>query len=547
MTDGKRRAILIGGALAAVAIIVAGVFVLWPSSSDGQTAASTGPAVPKIDNGPSTSQVIDTFLQALTDGNAARAATFTDDPTAAQDAITALYKGVPVGTLTYVRSASADPEPGAASVTVPVRATLKVTSANSWAVSVQMVKANGKWTVRWAPTVIHAKLQTGQTLALLGKSGESGQPAVVDEKGETIAKWEGSTATPTDPKISPQLMTVLIGAASGAPTDSKYLAILDSAGKEVGETLFGTRPSDTATGPVQSTLNAKISIAAQNAVAKSSQPTMLVAIKPSTGGILAVAKNDAVGAADSPFSGLYAPGSAFKIVSAAAAIQRQGLNPESPVDCPGTVNISGRTLKNADFALGSTKLRTAFAKSCNTTFATIASELPADGLRAAADQFGLNADFDIPGVKSELGKVDNADSPVQRAEDSIGQGKIVASPLGMAVVAATVSSQKAITPKLRKDAETRVLTGYKPPPAAVLGQIKSMMSDVVTSGTATALKGLKGTHGKTGTAETVSQGDDANGWFVGFCNDDVAFAVLVVDGKTSAQAVAVTKAFLGGF
>ncbi|SMD10630.1 penicillin-binding transpeptidase domain-containing protein [Kibdelosporangium aridum] len=546
MTDGKRRAILIGGALAAVAIIVAGVFVLWPSSSDGETAGRTSAAkAPTIESAPPIDQVLSPFLTALAAGKAAEAAALTDNPAAAQEAITALYKGVDVGSLSFARKTSTTPQVANGTVTVPVEATLQVTGASKWTSSWQLAKTNDKWLVKWAPTVIHPKLQAGQTLAVLGEVGKPNEAAVLDETGATIAKWEGSKATPTDPKISPRLMNVVMGGASSSgTTGGRYIAIVDAAGKEVGEPLFGQKPKQTTNEPVHSTLNGKIAIAAQNAVDKASQPTMLVAIKPSTGGILAVAQNEAASGL-SALSSLYAPGSSFKIISAAAALQ-QGLTPESPVECPGTKNIGGRSLKNADFELGTTKLRTAFAKSCNTTFGELASKLPADGLRKAADEFGLNADFDIPGIKTELGKVENADSAVQRAEDSIGQGKIVATPLGMAVVAATVAGKKTVTPKLRMDAQTQVLTGYRAPQGPVLEQIRTMMRDVVTSGTATALSKFGSVYGKTGTAETESQGDNANGWFVGF-RGDVAFAVVVVDSKTSTQAVNVTASFLSGF
>lgn len=72
-----------------------------------------------------------------------------------------------------------------------------------------------------------------------------------------------------------------------------------------------------------------------------------------------------------------------------------------------------------------------------------------------------------------------------------------------------------------------------------------MMREVVTGGTATALARFN-VSGKTGTAETENQGDNAHGWFVGY-RGDVAFAVLVVDAKKSAVAVNVAAAFLSGF
>jgi cell division protein FtsI/penicillin-binding protein 2 len=395
--------------------------------------------------------------------------------------------------------------------------------------------------------VIHPKLAEGQSIAVLGQVvGQTGKPAVLGEDGKPIMTWQGATAVATDPKISPLLLKTLVG-GGGAPgdTDSRHISIIDAAGKEVGAPLLGTAATPASTEPIKSTVNPKIAISAQNAVAKETQETMIVAIRPSTGGILAVAQNDAAGSAPSALHGLYPPGSSFKIITAAAAIQ-QGMSLDSEVQCPGQATVGGRSLKNSgSFDLGTTKLRNAFAKSCNTTFGEIASKLPADGLKKAASQFGLNADYTIPGISTELGKVDDAGSSVQRVEDSIGQGNIKASPLGMAMVAATVVARKPVTPQLRDDEKTQVTAGYSAPPAAVLSQLQTMMREVVTTGTATALAKFNAA-GKTGTAETENQGDNAHGWFVGY-RGDVAFAVLVVDGKGSGVAVNTAAAFLSGF
>ncbi|MFD1048178.1 penicillin-binding transpeptidase domain-containing protein, partial [Kibdelosporangium lantanae] len=249
----------------------------------------------------------------------------------------------------------------------------------------------------------------------------------------------------------------------------------------------------------------------------------------------------------SALNGQYQPGSTFKIATAAAGIQNADLSAESDVNCPGTGSFNGRTIHNAnDFELGQVKLRTAFAHSCNTTFAGMASKLPLDALKNAASQFGLNADYTVPGLTTELGKVEVSDSPARQVENSIGQGNVLASPLGMAVVAGTVATCKQITPQLFTDTKTEVTTGYQPPPAGVCAQLRTMMADVVApGGTAQSLKGIKGLMGKTGTAETTNQGSEANGWFVGI-KGDLAFAVLVKDGKSSATANAVTARFLAG-
>jgi cell division protein FtsI/penicillin-binding protein 2 len=113
----------------------------------------------------------------------------------------------------------------------------------------------------------------------------------------------------------------------------------------------------------------------------------------------------------------------------------------------------------------------------------------------------------------------------------------------MALTTATVAAGKAVTPTLWHDIETTVTAGYQAPPGNVIGSLRTMMRDVVTSGRGKALAGYGTVFGKTGTAEVG--GSAANGWFAGY-RGDVAFATLVVGADSSATAVTVSGAFLGG-
>ncbi|MET0136073.1 MAG: penicillin-binding transpeptidase domain-containing protein [Kibdelosporangium sp.] len=530
--------------MAAVAVIVAGVLVLLPEDQ----APGASATVPQPAGGPSSVQAADTFLRLLSIGKAAEAAALTDNPAAAQAAFTALGRNTAPTVALFVRKGGGEPPAGAATAVMTIEGSITITAANKWVSSLDMVKSGDKWLVKWLPTLLHPRLAEGQSIAILGQAGQSGQPALLGEDDKPLVIWQGTEAKPVDPKISPLLLKSLVGgsAPTGNP-DAKRVSIVDAAGKEVGQPLFGEAAPPVSAEPVKSTLNQPIAVAAQNAVATAGQPTMLVAIRPSTGGILAVAQNDAAGTALNALNGQYQPGSSVKIATAAAAIQQAGMSLDSDVRCPEQQTVGNRTIRNAGFGFpGTTKLRTAFARSCNTTFAAIAAGLPADGLTKAATQFGLNSDYTVPGITTEMGKVESTDNAAQRVEDSIGQGNVLASPLGMAVVAATVAARKAVTPQLLKDTKTEVGTGYQAPPVAVLAQLHTMMGEVVSGGTAAQLKKFGGLRGKTGTAETTNNGTEANGWFVGY-RGDVAFAVLVVGGNSSAPALAVTAAFLSGF
>ncbi|MEX5433695.1 penicillin-binding transpeptidase domain-containing protein, partial [Klebsiella michiganensis] len=129
---------------------------------------------------------------------------------------------------------------------------------------------------------------------------------------------------------------------------------------------------------------------------------MIVVIKPSTGEILAVAQN---ASADSEgliaTTGLYPPGSTFKMVTAGAAIERDMATPNTLLPCPGTIDIGHRTVPNyGGFDLGTVPMSRAFASSCNTTFAELASRMPPRGLTKAAAKYGIGADYDIEGLRT---------------------------------------------------------------------------------------------------------------------------------------------------
>lgn len=284
--------------------------------------------------------------------------------------------------------------------------------------------------------------------------------------------------------------------------------------------------------------------AAEDAVEPLGQQAMLVAVSPATGDVLAVAQN---GPADTDgalaLTGRYPPGSTFKVATASAAVVEDGLTGGSTVPCPGSTVVGGRPIPNADgFDLGTVPLRTAFARSCNTTFAQIAAGLDPGALPAAALRLGLGADYAVPALTTITGSVPTATDLVQRAANGIGQGQVLASPLGMALVAATVARGAPVVPQLIRDRPTQVLRPATAPDAAALAELRPMMRAVVTEGTATRLAGLGEVHGKTGTAEFTGDGR-AHGWFVGY-RGDVAFAVLVVDGGSSAPAVEIARTFL---
>ncbi|ASF08766.1 putative penicillin-binding protein [Nocardia brasiliensis NBRC 14402] len=288
---------------------------------------------------------------------------------------------------------------------------------------------------------------------------------------------------------------------------------------------------------IATTLNIDLQHAAEAALAPITQPAAIVALQPSTGNVVAVAQNDAADAQGPiALTGLYPPGSTFKTVTVSAALEAGTVTPDTVLPCPGVATIEGRRIPNDNnFDLGSVPLHTAFARSCNTTMGALAVKLPADALTAAAAQLGLGIDYVTPGLTTVTGKVPPADTPTLRVESAIGQGQVTATPFGMALVAASIAHGSAPAPAIVKGKPGTADKTPAPLPATVVEQVKTMMRETVTSGTATQLRDIPGLLGKTGTAEFIDD-KHAHGWFVGIA-DDLAFAVFINDANSSGPAV----------
>jgi penicillin-binding protein A len=255
----------------------------------------------------------------------------------------------------------------------------------------------------------------------------------------------------------------------------------------------------------------------------------------------------------------FPPGSSFKIIVAATALE-SGLNKDSQVDTPPVYRLpGGHPLPNSHeggaCGAGVASLIAAFAESCNTTFAKLGAEqLGGSKVDAQAAKFGYGTRTEVEtGVKSAASALPPEHDRGTVALASIGQGNNRATPLQMAMAAAAVANNGTIMkPHLVdkvKSADQSVLDQADPQELAqpisgeTAGQLQDMMREVVTTGTAKNLAG-KNVAGKTGTAETGRAFNDR--WFVGFSpinSPRYAFAVVTEGpgaGATSAGEVAAT-------
>lgn len=420
-------------------------------------------------------------------------------------------------------------------------------------------KADGEWRVRWSPSVLHPDLQEGQRLAASREFPE--RAAITAADGTDLRGSSSGSVQQLLGPIGPA--TDKAAAEFGAPyrkgdpvgldglnrqyekrlagTPGTVVRILDGEDKQV-KTLqrFDGKPGE----ELRTTIVPRIQTAAGQALMTAKKDASMVVVRPSTGEILAVVNKP--GGYNRALMGQYPPGSTFKVVTAAALVAN-GLKPGSMVDCPATTTIGGRTFKNAEFEqFGRVPFREAFAHSCNTTFARLAVDrLGEKKLAQVTAQFGFNVPIvaGLPAVRAAFPAVKD-DTALAAA--AFGQGEVLTSPLNMASVAAAAADGTWRSPRLVSaelasqalDAGGKQREADKPLDPEVRKALRVLMPAVVTEGTAHAVGFPAGTAGKTGTAEFGSgEEPPTHAWFIGY-KGDLAFAVIVEDGGTGAQAAA---------
>ncbi|MFC4034203.1 peptidoglycan D,D-transpeptidase FtsI family protein [Streptomyces polygonati] len=347
--------------------------------------------------------------------------------------------------------------------------------------------------------------------------------------------------------------------------------------------LFFNRTIDLLTGKqkqggnVVTTLNAKAQEAAFNGLG--SKKGAVVALDPRTGAILAEAstpsydpstiagnsttdeknwvglqqKNDA----DDPMQNralrqTYPPGSTFKLVTAAAALQsgaitdvNKATDSPDPYTLPNTrtnlINEGSIPCKNAT-------LTNALKYSCNTVFGKLGADMGLKTMVDEAEQFGFNKEQLVP-VRADASNFDTKMSPDQVALSSIGQFDTAATPLQMAMVAGAIANNgtlmkpyevdKLVAPNLSTIAQTSPSKLSQPLSPENAQKLQKMMETVVGSGTGTnaQIPGVT-VGGKTGTAQHgVNNDKSPYAWFVSYAMTDqgspVAVAVVVEDGAAN--------------
>lgn len=461
------------------------------------------------------------FFAAWEKGDAATAAALTNNSTTAEVLLTEYKTDAHIGDVKIT--------PGRATgATVPysVKATVSYGGkskplAYSSKLTVVRGVTTGKALVDWQPSVVYPKLQRDDRLV----TGESANPSIeaVDRDGKVLTKEKYPSLGP----ILDALRERYGSEAGGTPGIELVIKHPD----QTPDTSLLTL-ADGKAGKVPTTISATAQAAAEKAV-KLYKQSSVVAVKPSTGEVLAVANNrtDAFNAA---FEGTKAPGSTMKIITAAMLIDNGVTSMNGPAPCPPEAVWQGQTFKNLTGMEPNENatLANSFMRSCNTAFIKLIDEKPLTDeslTLEAQDRFGIGQDWKT-GVVSFDGKVPAVSGP-DRAANAIGQGQVQMNPLNMASVTATAITGAfhqpyLVSPKL----DSRELATAKGLPYSTASQLKQMMRLTATQGTAAkAMAGLGGDIGaKTGSAEVDGQ-QVSNSWFTGFRND-VSAAAMTEEG-----------------
>jgi cell division protein FtsI/penicillin-binding protein 2 len=300
--------------------------------------------------------------------------------------------------------------------------------------------------------------------------------------------------------------------------------------------------------PLKLTMDLDLQLAAESLLAAVGPASALVAIRPSDGAILAAANGPGTEGLNLATYGQFAPGSTFKSVSSLALL-RAGLGPDATVACTPTIVVDGKSFKNySDYpssGIGQIPFRTAVANSCNTAFISQRDRLGERDLFDAAVSLGLGADHDL-GFPAYFGSVEPPATETERAADMIGQGTILASPMVMATVIASVQRGELVVPRLVEKVKVEA-PEHTPLTADEASQLQALLRGVVTSGSGSALADVPGAPviAKTGTAEFERDGSVlTHAWMIA-AQGDLAVAVFVEEGASGSQTAGpILEAFL---
>jgi cell division protein FtsI/penicillin-binding protein 2 len=437
---------------------------------------------------------------------------------------TAEQRALRTATVTSARVAGSPRRIGPGREEVPVVVSTRLFGTLSLPLEVELAGPAGSRGVSWGATPVFPGLRSGEALtrhtelprraALLAREGsvlaDAGEgPAVATGAGEStraspLGEATGAVVGTVGPVPSSRRSEY---EAQGIPPDALVgLTGLERAldpslrGTPGGELLAGSRVLASASPHPAAPVRTSVSPALQRAAvaALGGQYGGIVALQPATGQVLAVA---GIG-----LDGLQPPGSTFKMITVSGVLGAGIAHPSTVFPYATYATLDGVRLHNANGEECGGTLEQAFAVSCNSVFSPLGVRLGAPRLVQTAEAFGFNHGLGIEGAPpSTLPPASGISGELDLGSTAIGQGQVLATPLQMAAVAATIGDG-GMRPRLTFAAGGHVLYVNRAISASVARTVRHLMIGVVRSGTGTAAAIPSVTvAGKTGTAELKSQ------------------------------------------
>ena len=541
---GKRGRIVALAVALVVAVITLTTVVFSNSRSDAQ-------------------RLVDDFVAALDDRDPAAAAALTSYPNAAEETISQMYDGLSDGSVDYDVTQFVELNDDSGYFTLSAGWNFGEGKDWSYQVNGAVRKLAVGWRVSWDPEVVVPDLSGGRTVHHVRT--DAAPPKIFDRTGRLLMEEQTINAVVLDPAAMPdpvdtttRLAAVLepvapvvtaqvmqermqenpgnrVTAVKLRDQDYQFLEdgivsipgvevlttpTLISADRRISTPLLDSLRSawqlerdrtagwavtleDPESGPIQvagfqgppppdlqATVDSQVQLAAKEAVVTAGTPAAVVAIQPSTGGILGADVNNwAMELGPVLTHGLYPAGGVLDPVRLAAGLER-GVDP---------------------------------------------GDVSSDDIAATARSLGLGVDYEVPGFDFETAQIGHTRSGVVQFAGSDSDEDLV-SPLGAAVLAASVARGSAAVPMIVQGQEAVVHDAPEQLPGSAIDALRGMMIDNVQNGPASFLRGHAGLAGI-----AAASGDDR--WFFGYTGD-LAFAVFVADADGGDRAIKMADTFL---
>lgn len=403
----------------------------------------------------------------------------------------------------------------------------------------------------WAMKKANRHLYSGSTLTAAG--------AITDETGAVLADTADGKRIYNDDKAVRTATLHVVGDSEGYIATGVQTAYKDTlTGYNLVDGIYDIKKYGKGN-DIQLSVNAELCVTAYEALGKNKGTVGVMNYK--TGKLVCVVSkpsfdiqnkpteninNDKTGAYDGVylnrfFSGVYTPGSTFKVITAASAIDNISDIDSQTFKCKGSFSVDGGSVKCLD-THGTVSFERALNVSCNSAFAQIALQLGTEKLQATADSLGFNQSYSIGNIRLAKSRFDlSAASQLDLGWAGVGQYTTLVNPCHMLMITGAIANNgQAVSPYLVSEITTQkgktafeaeTVAGQQMFSANTAHKLQEMLrSNVKNYYGDGKFKGLE-MCGKTGTAEVSSEegGAKPHAWFIGFSSrEDLPYAIVVV-------------------